>query len=162
VYEARGRLALARGDATAAQVEWQEALKLYADQDRQHDVRDLRCELAVLHVEPAAPAAPAAPKESLDRARSEIDAVLAAAGAEEAEAYVALGPQALCACLIVFEACGDARAGGLLGHLRQRLAQQLAQVPDEPARQRLLQQVPHWAALRARLQAQAGASGRAP
>lgn len=120
----RGRLALDRGDGAAASAAWQEAEALYRDQQQEQAAQALACERAAL-----APGEPAA---------------LAAVEAALQAGPTALPPEALLACHAVLQAHGDARAAGLLQTLVACLREQLSQLPDDAARQRLLRNVPHW------------------
>ncbi|MBK9133065.1 MAG: AAA family ATPase [Betaproteobacteria bacterium] len=172
VAECEGRLAEVRGDKAAARDAWHDAVRLYTAQGRAPEAWRLRCELAAMAVEAVAGGEGGVGGErgggraaACEEARAAIDAVLAEADADaDAAGHAAadsLTADALWACLRVFDACGDARAGELLPRLAARFDAALAQAADEAARQRLREHVPHWAALRRRLAAADTAAGPA-
>jgi len=159
VHECLGRVAAARGDGERARAELQQALDLYAAQGRAAAAAQMRCAIAALDL---------ADGRVADAGRT-VDQILAEASNAGPEGYRQLDPEALLTCLRVLDAQADAqadaRAATVLSHLQSRLQEQLAQWPDEPdepdeaARTQLLA-LPHWAALRRRLEeAQAGWPG---
>lgn len=144
VHRCHAHLAIARGDSAGARVALQQALDLYTAQGRDVDAVQMRCEIATLDLSGG----------RAGEALRAVQEVLAAAGSAGSDGVGALASDSLWACLRVLEANDheDARAIELLSQLRSRMHEQLAQLPDAPARSRLLMGVPHWAALHRRLE----------
>jgi hypothetical protein len=140
VHRCQGSVAAARGDLESAKAALQRALDLYAAQGRKAEVAQVRCEIAAIDLHDGRMA---------DALRA-VDVVLAVPSPDGPEGYRQLPSDSLITCLRLLEASADARAAGLLIHLQSRLQDQLDHLPDDGARSKLLA-VPHWAALRRRL-----------
>lgn len=147
----QGRLCAGRGDADGAQVALREALDLYVAQARSAEAAGVRGELARLDLRAG----------RLDEAQRDVDQVLGTDAAPPPEGYRLLATETLIDCLEVLEAAADARAADLRRHLQGRLHAQLAQLPDAEARARLLA-LPHWAAVRRRVEGGRGDAAASP
>ena len=137
--ERRGAAAAARGDLVSARALWADAQRQYEAQGVSQNALDVRAELAELdrragRVEAATGSALAV----LTEARGD------AAADSTTDPWPLLGPEALLRCHAILAEAGRAEAVPLRHELQRRLRQQLAQLPDETARQRLLQALPHW------------------
>ncbi len=135
----RAWAAAARGEASAARALWADARGQYESMDSPHLVLDVRTELAALeqaHGDPGA--ASVAALAVLEDGRG-------TATAEAAEdPWPLLGAHSLWRCQVILADTGHALVGRVRDELMRRLRQQLAQLPDEEARQRLVQTLPHW------------------
>jgi class 3 adenylate cyclase len=140
----RGTLAAARGDAASARALWADAQRHFEEQGMPPRALGVRARLAELEGREGSP----------DTALSAALAVLADGRVDAADSAEATGsasnpwpllmPDALLHCHSVLAQAGDAQASALQRELQRRLQQQLAQLPDAPARQHLLHGVPHW------------------
>jgi hypothetical protein len=139
----RAAAASARCEFEAARSLWSVAQQQYESMDIPNQALDARVELAGLEWQ----------EGHLDVAVAEVLGVLRAgqadlstsAGTEPApDPWPLVGPQSLWRCQVILAAAGHGRADGLRNELLRRLQAQLSQLPDEAARQRLVQAVPHW------------------
>jgi class 3 adenylate cyclase len=142
-WDSRGAAAAARGEIAAARALWTDARRQYEEQGMPPEALAVRAELAELdrregRVEAAVDAALLVLTEGRgDTASAATDG--------RADSWPLLEPWVLLRCHAIFAAAGRAQAAPVLHELQRRLHQQLAQLPDDAARQRL-QALPHWRA----------------
>ena len=141
----RAAAAAARGGIAQARTLWADARRQYESMDSPHQTLEVRVELAGLQ----------RLEGQADAAATEVLAVLEAAQpaapADGAATVVShtwplLAPLPLWQCQEILAGAGHPLAPTLRQELQRRLDEQLAQLPDEAARQRLVQAGPHWRA----------------
>jgi hypothetical protein len=141
-WDSRAGAAAARGEIAAARALWADAQRQYEEQGMPPEALAVRAELA-----------------ELDRREGRIEAAVSAAlsvltegqgdtaGAatdRRADPWPLLEPPVLLRCHTILAAAGRAQAAPVLHELQRRLQHQLAQLPDDSARKRLVQALPQW------------------
>jgi class 3 adenylate cyclase len=144
-----GTVAALQGEAAAARGLWLEAQQIFEAQGVPARALDIRARLAELasnegHAGPAFESVLAVLAEGAGPA-SEASVVDPAQDLA-ADPWPLLGPEALLRCHAILSRAAQVKpqTDALKRALQQRLSEQLAQLPDEAARQRLLTNVPHW------------------
>jgi hypothetical protein len=145
----QGTAAWWRGERNAARQRWQDALALYEELESPVNLLEVRCSLALLdHEEGRIDAAWAALQDLLSAAQGGAQASPGSAdpnpGATTGPRWPLLTPATLLQCQQLAAGHAALLAAALRAELQRRLQQQLQSLPDEAARQRLAQAVPHW------------------
>ena len=135
----RGIAAAARGETAAARALWTDAQRQFEEQGNPAKALEVRARLAELDGR----------EGRGEQATVAALAVLADAQGDAATGTAAhpwplLGSAALLCCHAVLAQAQPDQAAMLRAELQRRLQEQLDQMPDVAARQRLLQAVPHW------------------
>jgi class 3 adenylate cyclase/tetratricopeptide (TPR) repeat protein len=141
-WKNRGAVAAERGDLGAARALWADAKRQYEEQGMPPEALGVRTELAELDRR----------EGRVEAAVSAVLAVLAEAGGGDAstgsdrraDPWPLLEPPTLLRCHAILVSAGHAHAAPVLRELQRRLQQQLAQLPDKAAQERLVQVLPHW------------------
>lgn len=133
VLELQGHLAAARGQWDAARARWSEAVAGFMAQGRERGACPVRAALASLDLQQGRP----------QDARDTVHALLLA-GEQAPGGWRSLPADVIVPCCEVLQKLNDARAGAVREHLRARLEEQLASLPDETARSLLLTNEPYW------------------
>jgi tetratricopeptide (TPR) repeat protein len=133
VRELQGHLAASRGDKDTARAHWREAVDGYLARGRERATRAARAALAMLDLQ----------QGRQQDAREAVDALLEQAQ-QAPRGWHSLPSDVVVPCCEVLAALDDPRAGAFREHVRERLAEQLASLPDDAARALLLTNEPDW------------------
>ncbi|MEO6407261.1 MAG: hypothetical protein ABIO45_00715, partial [Burkholderiaceae bacterium] len=133
-----GSVSLARGESERARVLLGDARRQFEEQGMPHQALDTGSLLAELERVAGHRSA------SVEAALAVLAAGRGDVGDDATEPWPLLGAAALLRCRAILVEEGHAHADTLRQVLERRLQQQLAQLPDAGARQRLLDGVPHW------------------
>ena len=141
-WKHRGVGAAARGEIAAARAFWVNAQRQYEEQGMPTEALFVRAELA-----------------ELDRREGRVEAATTAAlsvmavgrGVDEnagadrsSDPWPLLEPMTLLRCYSILAATRHEYAAPILRELQRRLQQQLVQLPDAAAQERMLRALPHW------------------
>jgi hypothetical protein len=138
----RGVAAAARGESAAARALWVDAQRQYEEQGMPPEALFVRAELAELdRHEGRIEAAACAALSVLEDGRGVDESVR---GDRSANPWPLLEPATLLRCHSILAAAGRAHAAPVLRELQRRLEQQLAQLPDAAAQERMLRALPYW------------------
>jgi predicted ATPase/class 3 adenylate cyclase len=141
-WEHLGALAAAAGDVAAARALWADAQRQFEEQGMPTRALGVRARLAGQDHQQGRIAA--ATEAALAVLADGCADAAGSAGSGSANPWPLLLPGALLHCHAVLAQAGHAQAPALQQELQRRLQQQLAQQPDDQARHRLLQNLPHW------------------
>ncbi len=141
----RGAVAAARGETASARELWTNALQQFDEQGVPPKSLAVRAQLAELDGrEGRTDYAVSAALAVLADGRGDATSENADSADNAADPWPLLMPETLLRCHALLAAAGHAQAAALQAELARRLQQQLAQLPDAAARQRLLQGVTYW------------------
>jgi class 3 adenylate cyclase len=145
----RGTTAAARGEPALARTMWAEAQRHFDEQGMPPKALALRAQLAELDAREgsthaALSAALAVLNDGGGAANRSADGAARVAADRAADPWPLLMPETLLRCHAILANAGHSQAAALQSELLRRLEQQLAQLPDPIARQRLLNGVTHW------------------
>ncbi len=143
-WKNRGAVAAARGEIAAARALWVEARRQYEEQGMPPEAFGVRAELAELdRREGRVEAAASAALSGLTEGRGGDES----AGTDgRADPWPLLEPATLLRCHAILAEAGHEQVTPVLRELQRRLQEQLAQLPDAAAQERLVRALPHWRA----------------
>ena len=140
----RAEAAAARGEIASARAMWADAQRHFEEQGMPPEALDLRAELAELdRREGRMEAAVRAALSVLADGRGDS---VCAGSSRAADPWPLLEAAALVRCHAILVGAGHVQAAPVRQELQRRLQQQLAQVADAAARERLVEALPYWRA----------------